>query len=69
MGFAVKKVERYTLSADVRYPTPDVLDAGDTLTLRVAPKFSLTLANLFNISRPLGSLAFTVIPSLLRLTQ
>ena len=46
-------VERFSLDADGRYPTPDVLDAGDLLELRVAPGFSLTLSNVFGWPLPL----------------
>lgn len=50
---ANRLVELYRLDADGRYPTPDVLDAGDTLALRVAPGFSLTLSDLFGWPLPL----------------
>lgn len=46
-------VERYSLDADGRYPTPDVLDASDPLELQVVPGFTLTLANLFGWPVPL----------------
>ncbi len=44
---AYRCVELYSLDAGGRYPAPEVLDAGESLTLWVAPGFSLTLANLF----------------------
>jgi len=40
-------VELYSLDAVDHYPAPDVLDAGDTLALRVAPGFALTLHDIF----------------------
>lgn len=46
-------VERYSLDADGRYPTPEVLDAGDPLDLRVVPGFTLTLSNIFGWPLPL----------------
>jgi Uma2 family endonuclease len=50
---ANRLVELYSLDTDGRYPTPDVLDAGDTLVLRVAPGFSLTLSDIFGWPLPL----------------
>ena len=50
---ANRLVELYSLDADGRYPTPDVLDAGDTLVLQVAPGFSLTLSDIFGWPLPL----------------
>jgi len=50
---ANRLVELYSLDADGRYPTPDVLDAGDALTLEVAPGFSLTLSDIFGWPLPL----------------
>jgi Uma2 family endonuclease len=46
-------VERYSLDADGRYPTPDVLDAAAPLELRFAPGFTLTLSNVFGWPLPL----------------
>jgi Uma2 family endonuclease len=46
-------VEIHTLDADHRYPAPEVLDAGDVLTLRVVPGFTLTLGDLFGWPVPL----------------
>ena len=40
-------VESYLLGADRRYPAPEVLDAGDILTVSIAPGFNLTLSNIF----------------------
>lgn len=50
---ANRLVELYNLDANGRYPTPEVLDAGDVLILRVAPGFSLTLSDLFGWPLPL----------------
>lgn len=46
-------VESYLLGVDGRYPAPEVLDAGDELTVRVAPGFRITLAKLFGWPLPL----------------
>ncbi len=46
-------IEVYTLDDDGHYPAPEVLDAGDTLTVQVAPGFNLTLANLLGWPLPL----------------
>lgn len=46
-------VEVYSLNAEGRYGEPGILDAGDSLTLRVAPGFKLTLAELFGWPLPL----------------
>ena len=45
-------IEVYALGGDGRYPAPEVLDAGDTLTVQIAPGFGLTLANLFGWPLP-----------------
>jgi len=45
-------VELYILGADGRYSAPDVLDAGDVLTVQVAPDFSLTLSDIFGWPQP-----------------
>ncbi len=47
-------VELYILAADGRYPVPEVLDAGDVLTLQVAPGFTLTLSDIFGWPLPLA---------------
>ncbi|MDP2788134.1 MAG: Uma2 family endonuclease [Pseudomonadota bacterium] len=46
--------ELYIRGADGRYPVPEVLDAGDVLTLQVAPDFSLTLSDIFGWPLPLA---------------
>ena len=46
-------VELYILGSDGRYPAPEVLDAGDVLTLQIAPDFTLTLSNIFGWPLPL----------------
>jgi Uma2 family endonuclease len=46
-------VELYSLGADGRYPAPEVLDAGDALTLEIAPGFSLTLSDVFGWPQPM----------------
>ena len=46
-------VELYSLGSDGRYAAPDVLDAGDTLTVQVAPDFNLTLSDIFGWPLPL----------------
>jgi len=46
-------VELYILATDGRYPVPEVLDAGDVLTLQVAPDFTLTLSDIFGWPLPL----------------
>ncbi|MBI5331069.1 MAG: Uma2 family endonuclease [Betaproteobacteria bacterium] len=46
-------VESYLLGADGRYPEPDILEPADTLTVRIAPGFSLTLSQLFGWTLPL----------------
>jgi Uma2 family endonuclease len=48
-------VELYILAADGRYPVPEVLDAGDVLTLQVAPDFTLTLSDIFGWPLPLAA--------------
>ncbi len=48
-------VELYILATDGRYPVPEVLDAGDVLTLRVAPDFTLTLSDIFGWPLPLAA--------------
>jgi len=45
--------ELYIRGTDGRYAAPDVLDAGDTLTLQVAPDFNLTLSDIFGWPLPL----------------
>lgn len=44
--------ELYSLDADGRYPDPDMLTAGDALGLRIAPDFTLTLADIFGWPLP-----------------
>lgn len=44
--------ELHTLGADGRYPAPSVLAAEDTLTLAVAPEFTITLHELFDWPLP-----------------
>jgi Uma2 family endonuclease len=46
-------VESYLLGEDGRYPEPDILAPADTLTVRIAPGFNLTLAQLFGWPTPL----------------
>jgi len=50
---AYRCAELHSLDADGRYTAPDVLDAGDTLTVQVAPDFNLTLSDIFGWPLPL----------------
>lgn len=47
--------ELYIRGADGSYPAPEVLDAGDVLTLQVAPDFSLTLSDIFGWPLPMAA--------------
>ncbi len=47
--------ELYIRGADGRYAAPEVLDAGDVLTLQVAPDFTLTLSDIFGWPLPLAA--------------
>ena len=44
--------ELYIRGSDGRYAAPEVLDAGDVLTLQVAPDFTLTLSDIFGWPLP-----------------
>jgi Uma2 family endonuclease len=45
--------ECYQLGADGHYSAPEVMGAGDTLTLQVTPGFTLTLSAIFGWPLPL----------------
>lgn len=50
---AYRYAELHSLDNDGRYPESEILLAENTLTLQVAPGFSLTLSNLFGWPLPL----------------
>ena len=50
---AYRYAELFSLGTDGRYPESDMLLSDNTLTLQVAPGFSITLANLFGWPLPL----------------
>lgn len=45
-------VESYLLGDDGRYPEPEVLDAGDILSVQIAPGLNLTLSGIFGWPLP-----------------
>jgi Uma2 family endonuclease len=51
---AYRCAELYNLDADGCYAAPDMLDAGDTLAVQVAPDFNLTLSDIFGWPLPLA---------------